>query len=425
MKVGMIFRVAFRNIGRNRKRSVLACVSVGVAVMSIVVMQGLVDGMMDNIVRNSTKNDTGHVKIASKEYFEDIESMRVDYLIEDVDKVVEVIDSISELRGRVDIITYRFRFPLLIDFKGNNKVGICVGGDVEKEKKLFMLDRSLVEGRYLSGGVFEEKGIRYREVILGKKVAEVLGISVGDSFSVLIQGSDLGIRIPRFKVVGIFNTGINLLDDNLLMISLDDAREILGAGNGVQEIVIMLKNYNDAKFVAEKINKVLVSNGFDTIKAVDWQSSGSFVANLQNVLMIYGVIYFIVALLGAFIIMSIMMMVVLERRREIGILKAMGMNKVEIVGLFTIEGTILGSIGAVVGSLIGVLISIPLSIWGIDFSSSLSSMNFPMDNVVKWMITVGGVFGAMVLGIFVSALVSVIPSTHAGNMKPVDAIKSI
>ncbi|MGB9621893.1 MAG: ABC transporter permease, partial [Brevinematia bacterium] len=124
-------------------------------------------------------------------------------------------------------------------------------------------------------------------------------------------------------------------------------------------------------------------------------------------------------------IMSIMMMVILERRREIGILKSMGLSNGKILVLFTLEGTILGSIGTVLGIVLGVLINIPLSIWGIDFSSSLSNMNFPMDNVIKWSITFGSLFGALVLGVIVSSIISIIPSRHAAKMKPIDAIKNL
>ncbi|MCX8029352.1 MAG: ABC transporter permease [Brevinematales bacterium] len=420
----MILKMAFRNIRRNSRRSILACLSVGIAIMAVVVLQGLIDGMMDNIIKNSTKNDTGHIRIAAKEYFENLDYMPVYYTINNPDKVMDLVSSI--VGEDLVIATGRFRFPVLIEFNGNNKVGICFAGDIQKEKDLIMLHKSIVDGRYLSGKVVEENGIKYREIIIGKKMAEVLGIKVGDSFSLMLQGSDLGIRIPRFRVVGIFSTGLNALDSNIFMISLEDAKDVLGAYDMVQEIIVILKNYNRAKEVADRMNNFFSKNEeFSYLRAVDWKSSGSMAGMLDQVLGIYNIIYFIITLLGAFIIMSIMMMVILERRREIGILKAMGFKKIEILALFTLEGTILGTIGTLGGVIVGVLINVPLSIWGIDFSSSLSNMNFPMDNVIKWMITGSSILGAIVLGVFVSAVISLIPSRHASNMKPIDAIKSV
>lgn len=422
----MIFKMAFRNIRRNKRRSILACISVGIALMAVAVLQGLVDGIMDNIIRNSTKNETGHIRIASKEYFNNIEYLPVYYTIYNPEGVAKIINEIPEVKDKIVLLTERFRFPVLVEFKGNNKAGLCFGGDIEKEKQLLMLNKSIVEGRYLSGNVIEENGVKFREIIIGKKMAETLNLKIGDSFSLMLQGSDLGIHIPRFRVVGIFNTGLNAVDDNIFMVSLNDAKEILGSGDGVQEMVIMLKNYNDAKWVAEKINEKFNSiPEFSYLKAVDWKSSGSFAGMLDQVMKIYSIIYFIITLLGTFIIMSIMIMIILERRKEIGILKAMGLKKLEILVLFTLEGTILGGIGTLGGVIAGTLINIPLSIWGIDFSSSLSNMNFPMDNVVKCAITGGSIFGSIVLGVIVSSIVSLIPSRHAANMNPVDAIKSV
>ncbi|MFN4244884.1 MAG: ABC transporter permease [Brevinematia bacterium] len=422
----MLLRMVFRNIKRNKRRSILACVSVCIALTGVVVLQGLVDGMMDNIIRNSTKNDTGHIRIANKEFLENLQYMPVYYFIHNSEKLKGFLNNIPEFRDRVVIVTERIRFPVLVEFKGNNKIAICFAGDIDKEKELLMLHKSIVEGRYLSGEVIEEKGVRYREIIVGRKMAEVLRLKVGDSFSLMVQGSDFGIRIPRFKVVGIFNTGINAIDDNIFMLSINDAKEILGSGNGTQEIIVMLKNYNDSLWLSEKINQNLESSQeFSYIKAVSWKSSGSLASSLEQISGIYAFMYFFITLLGAFIIMSIMMMVVLERRKEIGILKAMGFKNLEVLIVFTLEGTLLGTIGTVGGVVLGTLINLPLSIWGIDFSSSLSNMNFPMDNVIKWMITGTSILGSIVLGVFVSAIVSIIPSRHAAKMNPIDAIRSV
>ncbi|MGC8869568.1 MAG: ABC transporter permease [Brevinematia bacterium] len=422
----MLFNMAFRNIKRNKRRSILAIVSVCIALTGVVVFQGLVDGMVDNIIKNSTKNETGHIRIANKEYFKNIEYTPVDYLVSNYTEVVKKIESIPEVRNNITLITERFRFPVLAEFGRNNKVGLCFAGDVDKEKELIMLNRSIVEGKYLSNNLIKEGNDKYREVIVGKKVAEALGLKVGDSFSIIVSGNNLNVRRSKLRVVGIFSTGLNALDDNVLMISIKDAKEILSSGDATQEIILMVKHYNDATWIADRINKEFSSDErFSYLKAVDWRNSGGFVGLLEQSVKIYNFIYFVIVLLGAFIIMSIMMMVILERRREIGILKSMGLSNGKILVLFTLEGTILGSIGTVLGIVLGVLINIPLSIWGIDFSSSLSNMNFPMDNVIKWSITFGSLFGALVLGVIVSSIISIIPSRHAAKMKPIDAIKNL
>jgi putative ABC transport system permease protein len=419
-------KMAFRNIKRNKRRSLLAIISVGLSIMLVVVLQGLVDGLVENIIKNSTKNETGHIRIMSAEYFKNINYMPVQHIVYNPEEVIKFIESDPKLKEKINLITERIKFPVLLQYSGNNKTALGVGGDIEKEKLMLMLDKSIIEGNYLSGKVIEKGGKKYREVIIGKKMADIMGLKVGDSFSLMLSGADLGIHIPRFYVAGIFQTGLNMLDENLFMISIEDAKEVLKTSGGVQEILIMLKRYKEAGWVAKAIDRKLKEKGeYSYLTAVDWKSAGGFASMMDQAMKIYNTMYFVITLLGAFIITNIMMMIVLERRREIGILKSMGLKKREILLLFTLEGLILGGIGSISGAFLGTIINIPLSIYGLDFSSSMSSMNFPMDNVVKWMINVSSIIAAMVLGIIVSAIMSLIPSRHAAKMKAVDAIRSV
>ncbi len=146
---------------------------------------------------------------------------------------------------------------------------------------------------------------------------------------------------------------------------------------------------------------------------------------MAQTLQIYNLLYLVITVLGCFIITNIMMMVVLERKREIGILKSMGFNNFQILTIFTLEGTLIGTVGVAVGVAVGVLISIPLSIYGIDFSSSMSNLNFPINNLIKWKNNLLSIIFTMLLGIVISSLMSLIPSRYAAKMKVVDAIKSV
>jgi ABC-type lipoprotein release transport system permease subunit len=119
------------------------------------------------------------------------------------------------------------------------------------------------------------------------------------------------------------------------------------------------------------------------------------------------------------------MMVVLERRREIGVLKSMGFRRRETLWLFVFEGMALGFIGSTAGTLLGAAISTVFHFHGIDFSKALSSISMPMDNVVYFTVSAGGLVQAIVIGTIVSALVSLLPSLTAARMNAVDAIKSV
>jgi ABC-type lipoprotein release transport system permease subunit len=118
-------------------------------------------------------------------------------------------------------------------------------------------------------------------------------------------------------------------------------------------------------------------------------------------------------------------MVVLERKREIGILKSMGMENKKVLGLFLAEGTMLGVIGGVVGALLGTGLNILFSIHGIDFSSMTSGTGVPMDNIVRPGVYPIHVLALFCMGVAISVIVAFLPSRSAARMDPIDAIRSV
>jgi ABC-type antimicrobial peptide transport system permease subunit len=139
----------------------------------------------------------------------------------------------------------------------------------------------------------------------------------------------------------------------------------------------------------------------------------------------YNVLYIIIALLGAFIIGNIMMMVILERRKETGILKSMGFTQNETLMLFILEGLFLGFIGSFSGALLGSIINIFFHIYGVDFSSMTASFGFPIDNVIHFSVEPYGILQAILLGTSLSALIAFFPSWKASRMSSIDLIKSV
>ncbi len=421
-----IIQMAVRNIKRNKRRTVLSIISVGLSIMLVVVLQGLVDGLVENIIKNSIKNETGHIRITTKKYFEEINSPSSQQIVYNPESVLGYILSDVNVSMKIEFVTERIKFPVLLQYSGNNKTAVCIAGDSEKEKKLLMLDKSIIEGEYLRNKLVVKGNKKYREIIIGKKLAKMLNLKVGDTFPLMLSGIDFGVRIPSFYVRGIFETGLNMFDENVFMMNIEDAKYVLRTNGGVHEILIMIKKYKEAEKVAKYINSLLLKKDeYKNLVASDWKTTGGFVKMMYQALKIYNFLYIAITFLGSFIITNIILMTILERKREIGILKSMGFKKVQILMLFTFEGMVLGTVGSICGALLGILISIPLSIYGIDFSSSMSNMNFPMDNIVRWSINLASILSSVLLGILVSSIVSVLPSRYASKMKTVDALKSV
>jgi putative ABC transport system permease protein len=423
-RILILLKMAFRNIRRNTRRSLLAVISVGLSLALIIFLQGLINGMKRSVIDNATKNESGHIQLVTREYLKNKRFMPVTDNIPNAAELINYLKTDPVIQKEARLITERLFFGVILQYEGNNKAVVGFGGNVNNERQMMMLNRSIVAGRYLDD--LKPGKSKEREIVVGQKIADVLKLKVGDTFKVLVSGSDYSLHIPTLKVVGIFKTGLNSLDDTMFQISLQNAQAILHTGGGSQQILIMLRDYQKADAVARLIARKLASNEqFRDIAVVSWKNAGGFAQAMEAATQIYDFMYVVIALLGSFIITNIMMMVVLERRKEIGIIKSMGFSRPEIMGLFLMEGSILGLIGSISGVLLGTLSSIYFMIKGIDFTSMLSNLNMPLDNVIKFVITIPGIMTTMLLGIIIAAIVSVFPSRQAAKMNVVDAIKSV
>ncbi len=420
----VLIKMAFRNIRRNSRRSLLAVISVALSLFMVIFIQGYINGLKRSVIYNSTKNESGHIQLVTKDYQANKRFMPITYNIENPSVLIAYLKEDPEIAKEIDLITQRIFFGVLLQYEGKNKAAIAFGGDVDQEKKLLMLNRSIVNGRYLEHS--KSGNIKERQIIIGQKVADVLKLKVGDTFKVLVTGSDYSLHIPTLKVTGIFKTGLNSLDDTTFQISLRDAKEVLHTNGGSQQILIMLKDYEKADKVARLIRQKLASDErFTNIKAISWKQAGGMAQLMDTMVQVYNFIYIVIALLGSFIITNVMMMVILERRKEIGIIKSMGFSRFQILMMFLTEGSILGLIGSISGIVAGALVSIYFVINGIDLTSMISQLNMPVDNVIRFVITVPGIISTMFIGIIVAAIVSVIPSRQAAKMNVVEAIKSV
>lgn len=409
-----LLSMALRNLGRNRRRTALAASSVAIAILLVVFMQGMVGGFLGSIVKNYTKNEVGHVNIVTDGYRERERFSPVDAAIPDSGAVIRALEGAPGLEGAV--FAERIRFGVILSAGANSKAALGIAGDPAAEKELLMLDRSVLDGgRYIEGP---------GETILGEALARDLGLSVGDTLKVLTERADYGMGFKKFRVVGIFRTQVNTLDNAVFQIGLDDARSLLAMGVGAQQVLAMLPDYRDADEAAAAMEKALAERGLDGLSVRSWTAMGDFPRFILMAESIYFWMYVIVAFLGAFIITNIMMMVVLERKKEIGLLKSMGMPNREVLALFLAEGTMMGLVGSAVGAILGLVLNVVMGKVGLDLTSAMSSFSWPMDNVVYFTVSVPWTVAIFMIGVAVSAVVAYLPSRSAARMNPIDAIRS-
>lgn len=411
-----IYSMALRNIGRNKRRTILASLSVCIAMLIVTFLDGFIGGFMDNIVSNYTKNDVGDINVTTSSYREREKFMPVAEYMADSGRIAGAIRAMPELKGKLKAVAERIRFGVVLSSGNKSKTALGIAGESEVERRLLMLDRSVLPG----GSYLLSPG----DAIIGAGLAKDLGLKVGDTLKVVTEKADYGLGFKRFRVAGIFATNVNSLDGSIFQVSLDDARELLGMEGGATQILVMLNNYGDSKRCAGIVSEGLKKAGLTGLSAIPWTATGAFADMLQLVSRMYAWIYVIIALLGAFVIANVMMMVVLERRKEIGILKSLGMPRGEVLRLFLVEGSLLGLLGSAAGVALGLVLCAVFAVVGMDFTSAMAGFSWPMDNVIYTTVPLLDAVGLFALGVAVAAAVAYLPSRRAATMDPIEAIRS-
>lgn len=411
-----LMEFARRNLLRNTRRSILAASSVMLSILLIVVLNGLTEGFLDSMVRNYTKNETGHVNIATTGYRQRQKFMPVDEFIPDSETTAAQAVRILAESGIQAHASARIRFGVALNSGTGTKTALGIAGDPEQERRLLMLDKSLTEGStYCS-----EPGT----VILGQNLATDLGLTVGDPLKLVTTKADGGLGYRKLTISGIFRTGVNSLDGNVFQLGLTDAQELLGMESGSQTILLTLDDYRNS---ARAATILASAPGFtpDTgLSVLPWTAIGDYPRLITMAQSVYFWVWLFVAFLGAFIIANVLMMVVLERRHETGILMSMGMPRSRIQTLFILEGAMIGALGSLAGALAGTVFNLAFSRIGFDMTAAMASFSWPMDNVIHPRADLGTAATFIILGTIVAATVSWLPARQASRMHPVDAIRS-
>jgi lipoprotein-releasing system permease protein len=403
------FFIAKRYLRSKRKTrfvSAITLISVGGILIGVTALDFILSMMngFEKEVRSRIIGTTAHVSIFST-YNEGIENYQ------------ELIPGIKEVKHVETVAPYIYYKAAIASKTGSD--GIVVRGiDPEKERLVTDLQRNLKVGSlYL-----EPEGDELPGILLGATLADRLGVELGDNvvlFSLKEGSLTTGWSQPKaskLKLRGIFETGMYEYDASLAYISLYTAQKLFNLGSKVTGLHVKLDNLYQAEKVAKEVEEKLGYHYY----ALDWmhmhKNLFSWMALEKYAMFI--VLSLIVAV-AAFNIISTLIMVVIEKRKDIGILKSMGCTNAGIMKIFMFEGLVVGTVGIILGSAFGYLlcwiqrsfniISLPPEIY---FISSLPVDMRPLDFILV-------AVAAMIL----TFLATVYPARRAAQLSPVEAIR--
>jgi len=349
----IVFKLAFRNVFRNKRRTLLTLLAIIFGCVALFLVGGYVRNVFKSIREQVIHSKTGHFQVYREghEEFGLIEPAKYTFTGEEYAKIQEIISSDE----RTEFATPRLPFTGLISTGPSTVTLIASGVDPVKEAKLGEAV-AMVEGSALSEG-------RLGEVLLGKGLAQGIGAKVGDNLSMLGQTFDGMMNGMNVTVKGIFETGIKAYDDTAGQVSLASAQSFLNAQN-VDAVVVILKETKDTEVAVEAVSEKIRAAGIPfEIRTWD-QLDVSYKKIVNQLNMAFKTIGFVVIVIVVLGIANTMIMSVYERVQEVGTLMAIGTRRGKILGMFLAEGLALGLIGGVLGILVSIAVKLAIDAAG-------------------------------------------------------------
>ncbi len=403
-----LLRLAWRNVRRNTRRSLNTIAAITVGLAALIFVWGFIDGMNEQTIENSTTYLTGHVKIHRSGFHED----KALYLAMADDSTLQ-----ARLGALPHVVAVTPRVSDQAMLSGDQEArGVkVIGVDPVQEPRVTTIARAIVAGRYLQAG-------DGNTILLGDKLAQRTGLTVGDQAILVTQARDGSLAADRFQVVGLFDSGIDRIDAVHVFIPLASAQELYSLWGQITEWVLRLDDRRRAGEISRQIAERL-GNGYEVL---GWKQllPGMVQMVRFHEVMTY-VVIFIVIVVVAVGVANTILMAVMERIREFGILLALGTSQAQIIQVVLLESLLLGVIGLLLGNLFGLGITAYYGATGIDLSQyTLAMETMPgLTGTVYPMIRWDHVLLVSTVTLAISILPALWPAWRVAGLEPVAAIR--
>jgi ABC-type lipoprotein release transport system permease subunit len=338
----MIITLAWRNIWRNKKRTLITITSVTLAVVLAVFTRSFQEGTYAKIIENAVGQFTGYVQVHQKDYWDD-KTLDNGIVLND-----SLINTILSVRG-VEGVNKRLESFSLVSYGNNTKGALILGIETKKEDEMIHLRSKMISGEFLDQ--------QDSSVVLGSKLADFLGVKVGDTLVMLGQGHWGQTAVGAYPVKGIIKMPSPSVDRQIVFMPLHLAQDYFSFDHGVTSLVVRFGDPNKTDKITRELNEKLAGTDFS---AIPWQTMlPEMVQMIQSdrvggIFMI-GVLYMIIT----FGVFGTVLMMTEERKREFAVMVSLGMQKTKLIAVSFYE-TLLMNIVAIIA---GVIITIPLIIY--------------------------------------------------------------
>jgi len=400
-------KLAWRNIFRNKRRTIIAGTAIGIGLASLIFMDALIIGMKDNLIKSATGSFLGEAQIHGQGFRS---TQEVENTVRNLSQVVSSLKK-EEV---VEAFTLRTLSMGMITSPANVSSILCVGIHPDTEKNLSQIDEAIREGEYFGDE-------NERDIVIGSKLAEILEVSLGDRVVVTVSQAKSGdLSQEMFRISGIYHLNITEMDRGMAFIRLEKAQEMLGLGGEVHEIALKFK---EMSFADQKENPFWEKYSAWQNEAVSWVEvlpQLKTIFEFSNIsLFIIGIILFGVVSFG---IINTLFMSLYERMFEFGVLRAVGTRSSGIRRLIILEAGSLAVLSIIFGTILGFVVTFIFTKVGIDYQgiefvgTTFRELLYPVMKLYQFIVyPVSVLLFTMIIGLY--------PAIIAGRMSIANALR--
>jgi len=398
-----LFKMAFRDLGRNKRRSLLSALAVSIGMSLLLLMASIVDGEMRGALQNTIRLQSGHLQIRPVDYNENKTSLNWADLIANPQGVIAQLKTIPQVTEATPRL-----FASGIVSRGENSAGVQVIGIDPASPANQIFREGLLEGSFITPD--DREGI-----LIGRPLARKFNLKAGDQVSLLVNKSEGNVDEQMFVVRGIYTTNTVGYDESSVFIPLVKAQTFTGAGDHATIIFVLLQDREQAEAVASALQS-------SNTQAVTWQEMNELIVQFESFADAYMTfLYLIVLGITATVVTNTLVMAVFERTREIGILAAIGMKGRRIMAQFLVEGAMIATLGILGGLIFGGGLVWYFTMYGF-FIGDMGMTGILMGDQIYAHLTVQDTIYLAVVAYVVTLLASLYPATLAARMEPVEAL---
>lgn len=405
--LGFVFRLSWRNIWRNRGRSLSLMTAIFLGLTGGTLAMAMVTGMMEQRFFNAIEKQYSHVQLHTKVWLD--EGQAGMYL----PNGKSLLDSLSQLPA-IRAASGRTLANGLVASPTLTQGVELRGIDATAETRLVRLPEQLIEGAYLSD-------TSVPELLIGKRLAQKLKVEVGSRLVLSFPNAQQEVVSGSFKVTGIFRTANAGFDQSTVYLHQHQLQALLGETDAVYELALRLSENDSVPALTTALQ-----TAYPTLQVRSWRELAPELAYMQDSGSVVSYIFVIIILLGlSFGILNSMLMAVYERMRELGMLKALGMTKSRIFLMVMTETLTMALLAGMIGLLTGYGLVAWLGNTGIDLSGYAEALAaFGYDAVIYPALSWQYALNITLLVIVLSLLASLYPALKALKLNAADAIRS-